>query len=139
MPDEIMDTNTHDMDGEGESYRIEEVEYQSNMLDEKGIRRPIKDGLEEEGKETLVEEDERNTAEEEDLDDITTDEERELPGQRRPPRGSGWWGIGRPLQPRRKGVNNDFADGAGLPSPGRWNIRDRRLPESEVAEELRDT
>ena len=134
-----MDAHTQDMHGEGESYRADEVAFHSDMLNEKGVNRAIKDGLEDDGKETLVEDEEIEKLEEDDLDDVTSDEERELPGQKRPPRGSGWWGIGRPLQPHRKGVNKDFADGAGLPSPGRWKIRDRKLPESDVAEDLRDT
>ena len=66
-------------------------------------------------------------------DEETSEEERELPGRRRPRRGEGWWGIGRPLQPHRKGLNKEFVDGAGLPSPGRWRVKDRRLPDDDVA------
>ena len=34
-------------------------------------------------------------------------------------------------------MNKEFVDGAGLPSPGRWRIRDRDLPGDDVASELR--
>ena len=53
-----------------------------------------------------------------DIESDTSEEERELPGQIRPPRGSGWWGVGRALQPHRKGLRKEFVDGAGLASPG---------------------
>ena len=95
-------------------------------------------GLEDDGGGDLTEvedaeaEKPRNTEE-----DDTSEEERELPGQRRPKRGEGWWGIGRPIQPHRKGLNKEFVDGAGLPSPGRWKVNDRRLPDDDEARDLR--
>ena len=36
-------------------------------------------------------------------------------------------------------MGKEFTDGAGLPSPGRWKVRDRNLPNNEVAEALRAT
>ena len=68
----------------------------------------------------------------------TTDEERELPGQRRQPYGSGWWGRGQPLQASKKGGKAPVTDGGGLCSPGRWPIQRRRLPESEVVNLIRE-
>ena len=41
------------------------------------------------------------------------------------------------MQPHMKGKAKNFVDGAGIPSPGRWRIKDRRLPGNEVAEELK--
>ena len=67
----------------------------------------------------------------------TSDEEKEWPGRRRPKYGEGWWGHGRPLRAQKKGLTKDFTDGAGLPSPGRWRIHDRRLPNHDVARALK--
>ena len=58
----------------------------------------------------------------------TSDEERELGGRPRPPKGSGCWGIGRTLETRRKGLARPVVDGGGLCSPGRWPLARRRLP-----------
>ena len=41
------------------------------------------------------------------------------------------------MQPHRKGLNKDFVDGAGLPSPGRWRVGKRNLPDDDVARSLR--
>ena len=41
------------------------------------------------------------------------------------------------MQPHRKGLNKDFVDGAGLPSPGRWKVSARNLPDDDVARALR--
>ena len=60
--------------------------------------------------------------------DVTTDEETELPGTRRPRKGEGWWGYGHPIRAWKKSVQRDFVDGAGLCSPGRWPVQQRRLP-----------
>ena len=70
--------------------------------------------------------------------DATTDEEPEIPGLKRPKLGAGWWGRGPPLRPQRKGLVKTFYDGAGLPSPGRWPIKQRRLPDDTLANEIRD-
>ena len=51
-------------------------------------------------------------------------------------RGEGHWGRGAPLKVRRKGCDRSFVDGAGLPSPGRWAIAHRRLPEGPLHERL---
>ena len=135
----MMDVHTLDIDENGEDQCPHEVDRHSELINEKGIHRPLKDGLEDDGKAKRIEEDEHEDMRTGEDDAETSEEERELPGMRRPPRGSGWWGVGRPLQPHRKGINKDFVDGAGLPSPGRWKIRDRRLPEGEAAQDLRDT
>ena len=50
----------------------------------------------------------------------------------------GWWGIGSTLKPHRKGRIKLFVDGAGLPSPGRWRIANRRLPGDKVAQGIRN-
>ena len=121
----------------------EKVAEVSAQLDEFGVHRPIKEGLEDEGKGTLSDEDgfdgDITVKVPELIDDETTDEERELPGVFRPERGAGWWGRGRALQPHRKGLVKEFADGAGFPSPGRWKVKDRRLPDDDIATRLRET
>ena len=111
-------------------------------LDEKGAFGPIKDGLTHLTKETLS--DEEDQQEEaagppttEDLVVDTSEEERELPGTRRPKRGEGWWGRGRPMLTQRKGLSRAFVDGAGHASPGRWKACDRVLPDDDIATELR--
>ena len=135
----LTDIRADDMSFVPERVARDTVEETSTQLDEKGVHRPIKDGLEQDGLEHLSEDekDEAKTIENGIQDDDTSEEERELPGVRRSKRGAGWWGQGRPLQPHKKGLNKDFVDGAGLASPGRWKVKDRRLPENEVAQELR--
>ena len=67
----------------------------------------------------------------------TSDEEVELQNRRRPKRGEGWWGAGPPVQIHRKGEPRPLTDGAGLPSPGRWPIARRRLPQREPVKQIR--
>ena len=67
---------------------------------------------------------------------ITSDEESEMPGTRRPKKGEGWWGHGHTMLSLRKGIPKPFCDGAGLCSPGRWPIQRRRLPNKDIAIEL---
>ena len=67
----------------------------------------------------------------------TTDEEVELPGVKRPKRGAAWWGRGPPIRAWRKSVERDFADGAGLCSPGRWPVDRRRLPNDGLVKRIR--
>ena len=107
------------------------------LIDQDGALRPIKDGLLHDGADLNEDDEGIEKATEKDADAETSEEERELTGQKRPRKGAGWWGRGRPLQPHRKGKAKNFVDGAGTPSPGTWRIEDRRLPENEVAEELR--
>ena len=68
--------------------------------------------------------------------EVTSDEEFELPGTRRPQKGEGWWGFGPPFKPLRKGIPRDFVDGAGLCSSGRWPIQHRRLPDDFTSKRL---
>ena len=68
---------------------------------------------------------------------VTTDEESELPGTKRPRKGAGWWGQGQPIRTWRKSVQRDFADGAGLCSPGRWPVAQRKLPDGHAVKRLR--
>ena len=106
-----------------------------------GAYGPIKDGLTHIAKELLSSDDDgdQKTTQAEDVAEaLTSDEERELPGQTRPKRGAGWWGSGRPMRTHRKGLAGDLVDGSGLPSPGRWKVSDRNLPDDEVARELRE-
>ena len=104
-----------------------EIDHASEWANEMGVHRPIKDGLENDGSVTLSDDEDSGPPNlVGDSEDDTSEEERELPGTRRPRRGEGWWGIGKPLQPQRKGLNKDFTDGAGLPSPGRWTGGFRR-------------
>ena len=44
------------------------------------------------------------------------------------PPGSGWRGRGEPLWTGRAGKARELQDGAGLCSPGRWRVEDRRYP-----------
>ena len=48
-----------------------------------------------------------------------------------PERGSGWTGIGSPLQAGNGYTSRDYCDGQGLPSPGRWPVQNRRYPSTE--------
>ena len=70
-----------------------QIEAVSTELEEKWVDRPIKDELD------LPVPDRLSAAA---PGEITTDEESELPGQKRPAKGSGWWGTGPPLRPLRK-------------------------------------
>ena len=65
------------------------VEETSRQLDERGIHRPIKDGLENDGKDTLSDDDDPEPSGTKiiDADAETSEEEAELPGTRRPKRG----------------------------------------------------
>ena len=65
-------------------------------------------------------------------DHETSEEENELPGQKRATSGSGWWGRGSPLMTSRKGCAVPLIDGGGLCSPGRWPIKQRILLSSRV-------
>jgi hypothetical protein len=119
----------------------DEVDKASEEADRKGVGRPIREGIEGDVQEALSEDETHDPTERlpKDAEDIasTSEEERELPGTRRPKRGEGWWGRGEALRPYRKGTARDFVDGAGLPSPGRWPVERRRLPEPRVADRLR--
>ena len=60
-----------------------EIDRASMEADEYGVEIPLKDGL---GIDVF---------EKEDFDlpgELATDEEQEMPGMKRPPKGSGWWG-----------------------------------------------
>ena len=48
------------------------------------------------------------------------------------PPGSGWRGRGEPLWTGRAGKARELQDGAGLCSPGRWRVEDRRYPSSNI-------
>ena len=125
MSPDLQDARIQDLCFKNDRRSSEDTEEESKRIDEVGVHLPIKDGLNDDGRDTLSEEedgDDQSRIPGEDPDAIT-DEERELPGRLRPPRGAGWWGRGRPLQPHRKGLKKDFVNGAGLPSPGRWRIR----------------
>lgn len=57
-----------------------------------------------------------------------------------PPRGSGWWGNGAPIQVQHNYRTEDLVDGAGLCSPGRWHPNKRNLPDTgELAKDLVDS
>ena len=117
----------------------DEIEKASRALDEKGIDRPLREGLDDSMPKSSAEDSEDESDDATDLDplDDTTDEETELPGTTRPKRGAGWWGRGPTLGLHRKGIVTTFYDGAGLPSPGRWAPKQRRLPDDKTAKEIR--
>ena len=48
-----------------------------------------------------------------------------------PGKGSGWTGVGSPLQVGNGYTARDYCDGQGLPSPGRWPVQNRRYPSTE--------
>ena len=107
-----------------------EVDRASREADKYGIEVPLQDGF---GIDVF---------EKEEFDlpgELTTDQEQEMPGMKRPPKGSGWWGQGPPLRPLRKGIPKDFVDGAGLCSPGRWAVKARVLPSDYLSKKLRKT
>jgi len=137
--EEFTNIRVDDIDYSKDSRSREEVDQSTAKVERAGAELPIKDGLDQDVREWLSE-DELNddtTKPRVPADDVTTDEERELPGVKRPKRGAGWWGRGRALRTTRKGIGREFVDGAGLPSPGRWKIKDRILPDHEVAQEIR--
>ena len=106
----------------------EAVVEASKKRDKIGIGRPIKDELELDEfmpKDQVAEQ------------DVTSNEESELGGLERPKRGRGWLGVGPTLLLLRKGISQPFIDGAGLCSPGRWPIDRRRLPDNDLARQLR--
>ena len=76
----------------------EVVEEATERANEKGVGRPIKDGLEDDKglSDSEVDEpmDPSTKEDRHDGGDVTTDEEPELPGTRRPKYGEGWWGRG---------------------------------------------
>ena len=105
----------------------DEINFETEKMEMFTTGQPIKDELE------------IGAFEPEEIDlpgDITSDEEVELPGTRRPKKGEGWWGVGPSIKPLRKGVPRDFVDGAGLCSPGRWPPSQRRLPDGHAARRL---
>ena len=53
------------------------------------------------------------------------------------PAGSGWLGVGQPLQVGQGPQARGFRYGAGLCSPGRWAPEARRLPESNLLKRIR--
>ena len=125
--------------------KVEEV---SREVDKKGIERPIREGIDEDlrsvdsddQKEIINAKDEikdTNAIAEEVEDDTTSEEEEQRPGTIRSKKGEGWWGLGPPLQTMKRGSARDFVDGAGYPSPGRWPIDQRQLPDDSLANELR--
>ena len=105
-----------------------EINRATAEVDKSGIHAPIKDELDVGPYEPEYREVEA---------ELTSEEELEHPGARRPQKGSGWWGRGPPLRPLRKGVPRDFIDGGGLCSPGRWAIASRVLPNDYTSKELR--
>ena len=70
-------------------------------------------------------------------EEATSEEEAEAGGVRRPPRGSGWVGLGQPITGRRKGLPRQIVDGGGLPSPGRWRPEMRRLPNGPILSKVK--
>ena len=46
-----------------------------------------------------------------------------------PPRGAGWWGVGKPIEIEKGSRRRPIRDGAGLCSPGRWPKAARTLPD----------
>ena len=106
----------------------EEVEAATQHAEDRGIHAPIKDGLD-----TPLDSRKRLDP----ADWPTSEDESELPGVKRPPKGSGWWGNRSPLRATKKGIERPFTDGAGLASPGRWAKDRRNLPHNKVADEIR--
>ena len=143
-PSDQQSATSRETDGirvDTEGFSEEERRRVEADIDEVGAYGLIKDGLTHIAKELLSSDDdgEQKTTQAEDVAEaLTSDEERELPGQTRPKRGAGWWGSGRPMRTHRKGLAGDLVDGSGLPSPGRWKVSDRNLPDDEVARELRE-
>ena len=126
------DYNPGNLNFHVEPASVARVKHATDLADRKGIGTPILEGIDE-----LLDHD-RKLGEATIDNDATTDEERELGDFVRPKLNSGFWGIGPTLQPHRKGMAKTFIDGAGLPSPGRWKVANRRLPGTGVAKHLRD-
>ena len=116
-----------------------DIDKASKKVDEKGADLPIREGPDLDLRPHVSDDEvEVSAAGVGDMEEVTTDEEPELPGLKRPKKGSGWWGRGPPIRPQRKGLVKNFIDGAGYPSPGRWKVDQRRLPDDTVAKELRE-
>ena len=107
----------------------------SRNIDEEGVHLPIKDG-----RETLSEDEQevysdgraqKHHVQQNHVDDATSEDECELPGQRRPKRGMGWWGHGRPLRAQKKGLANDVGR-LGGPGAGGEPSGGRRGPDHHV-------
>ena len=126
-----------------------EVEKASREMDKRGIEIPIREGIDIDIEKNW--DSDGQSGEEEDrsgnskaiggnsgLDnEQTSEEEEQLPGTKRPKKGAGWWGKGPALQTSKKGLSRDFVDWAGYPSPGRWPLAQRRLPNDELANKIR--
>ena len=109
---------------------VTEVDSDTEACNKDGIDRPLAEGpcLDKGSQE--VETVDWATAE-------TSDEETEWNNLKRPKRGDGWWGLGPPVKPHHKGLPREVVDGGGLPSPGRWPVEQRVLPEDAVVKDLR--
>lgn len=105
-----------------------EVKHETDRLEKDFVHRPIKDEL-------ILGPTEPESGPLE--ADITSEEESEMLGQKRPLKGAGWWGIGPPLRPTKKGATREFVDGAGMCSPGRWAVKNRRLPDDFASKRIR--
>lgn len=108
-----------------------QIEEASSLVEELWVDSPIKDELD---IPTPVE------AGPLAADEVTSDEESELPGRKRLDKGTGWWGTGAPLRPTKKGRSGDLVDGAGLLLAGQIGVErpsaSRRLRGEEVEEDL---
>ena len=121
LKDGLQNAYPDDLDFEKKPPSREEIARISKALNAKGVDRPIKDGLEDNGLDAILAEDElahgstRTKKERErnmnslNDEEVTSNDEKELPGTLRPKRGAGWWGRGRPMQPHRKGINKDLS------------------------------
>ena len=139
-----MHVNISDLRMGSDLTSAEQIEEASAEMDKLGIDLPIREGLGVDEKANLSEDEPedhdacKKSAETTTADDETSEEESELNGRRRPRYGEGWWGRGPTIQPHRKGHVKQFIDGAGFPSPGRWPLNRRRLPDDHIAKKLKD-
>ena len=84
-----MHAHPLDLFQDDELRKEQDVQHCSEALDEKGIHRPIKDGLEDDGLDQVLAEDEDHRLQGQDAGEETSEDERDIPGTKRPPRGAG--------------------------------------------------
>ena len=128
--DDLENVSIYDIQYNNEIVSQEQIARASEEMDKKGVDRPIREEIDVDFKKHLSDEEEAGDVTEA---DATTDEEPEMPGMVRPKKGAGWWGRGAPLKPHKKGIIKEFVDGGGFPSPGRWTMSRRVLPDDDLA------
>ena len=126
--DAIMDSKADVLNDRVQLRSEPEIDRVFKDLDEQGIHILIKDGLKDDCKLWLTEDDSDNPEEDKlrqggglaSEEDATSDEQPKLPGQRHPQRGEGW--CRQTLTTAEERPQQGPRAGAGNPPLGRWRI-----------------